>query len=300
MNRYYYQADTIKFYQMPQVFYKPESQYVKMKSLSKELYMLLMDRNSLSIANGWFDKDGRIFFYFKQDDLRSMLNTSNKTLINSFNQLVEMNLIEVVRQGVNKPNKIYLLKPESQEHSGSVKITHQEVENLHPNHTEFNKTEIKTLKHDIDVDINEEDKNFVVRLDIKYEAIGFKELQDFYGKTVVTKKINSPSYKKAITNVTHKLAYLKKCLESDRQDTLLKQQKQELQEQHDLFTTQTNGDVVISGYDETWMDYKTKTVYYNLATGEQLTDDEIDYLKENNQLDFLLANNTIFKLEVQQ
>ena len=113
--RAYTPEDCLKFYQMPQIFYNKESKYFKLmkNGIARELYMLLKDRNELSIKNGWIDKDGYIYFYFKQEELAEMLRVSPPTLRKAFNELKDAELIHVVRQGMNLPNILYLLQPEN-------------------------------------------------------------------------------------------------------------------------------------------------------------------------------------------
>ena len=113
--RAYTPEDCLKFYQMPQIFYNKESKYFKLmkNGIARELYMLLKDRNELSIKNGWIDKEGYIYFYFKQEELAEMLRVSPPTLRKAFNELKDAELIHVVRQGMNLPNILYLLQPEN-------------------------------------------------------------------------------------------------------------------------------------------------------------------------------------------
>ena len=113
--RAYTPEDCLKFYQMPQIFYNKESKYFKLmkNGIARELYMLLKDRNELSIKNGWIDKEGYIYFYFKQEELAEMLRVSPPTLRKAFNEFKEAELIHVVRQGMNLPNILYLLQPEN-------------------------------------------------------------------------------------------------------------------------------------------------------------------------------------------
>ena len=113
--RAYTPEDCLKFYHMPQIFYNKESKYFKLmkNGIARELYMLLKDRNELSIKNGWIDKEGYIYFYFKQEELAEMLRVSPPTLRKAFNELKDAELIHVVRQGMNLPNILYLLQPEN-------------------------------------------------------------------------------------------------------------------------------------------------------------------------------------------
>ena len=60
------------------------------------------------------DADGYVFIYFVETDLAKECGIDVKTVRRSINRLKEVHLIEVVQQGCNKPNRIYVLKPEYQ------------------------------------------------------------------------------------------------------------------------------------------------------------------------------------------
>ena len=168
--RAYTKEDYLKFYQMPQIFYNNKSKYFELmkNGTARELYMLLKDRNELSVKNGWIDEEGYIYFYFKQEELAEMLRVSLPTLRKAFNELKNADLIHVVRQGMSMPNIIYLLQPEndveSQEElgqkeffyqdrknfsnkterifpSGQKEFFHQDRKNFSPNNTNINYTE---------------------------------------------------------------------------------------------------------------------------------------------------------------
>lgn len=144
--RAYTPEDCLKFYQMPQIFYNKESKYFKLmkNGIARELYMLLKDRNELSIKNGWIDKEGYIYFYFKQEELAEMLRVSPPTLRKAFNELKDAELIHVVRQGMNLPNILYLLQPENdvetQEELGYKNSFYPDGKILSSNNTKFNYT----------------------------------------------------------------------------------------------------------------------------------------------------------------
>jgi Fic family protein len=79
-----------------------------MSPMAKILYGIFLDRNSLSRVNGWVDEQGRVFFYFKHTEAAEMLNVTEKTVRKLMKELVEYELLEVVRQGCNLPNILYL------------------------------------------------------------------------------------------------------------------------------------------------------------------------------------------------
>jgi DnaD/phage-associated family protein len=138
------------FYQMPQWLY--EEPYNVLSDKAKQIYMFLFDRRTLSIQNKWFDEEGDVFVYFTNEQLMEKLNCSNKPIIQAKKELSDYGLIKEVRQGVNKPNRLYILgSVESTQRkcrkytSGSVESTHQEVSKVHTINTNNIKTEyIKT------------------------------------------------------------------------------------------------------------------------------------------------------------
>jgi len=117
-NRVRYTANSVyinKFYQMPKFLFECE----EFKDLSnngkvlsndaKVLYMLLKDRHELSLSNGWLDDNGFVYLIYTRQDMQEIMNVSKNTITKIVNELKKYNLIEEVKQGVQKPNLIYLL-----------------------------------------------------------------------------------------------------------------------------------------------------------------------------------------------
>jgi len=101
-----------KFFQIPKVFFTSD-RYINMSNNAKIAWALLRERSSVSKKNKWFDKDTkRIYFIFKNEDLMDILNISGKaTVVKVKKELRDNHLIEEVRLGKNRPNKMYLLYP---------------------------------------------------------------------------------------------------------------------------------------------------------------------------------------------
>ena len=123
------------FYQMPQWLYEPP--YNVLSDKAKQIYMFLFDRRTLSIQNKWFDEKGNIFVYYTNEQLMEKLNCSKPTIISAKKELADMGLLREFRQGVNKPNRLYI--------SGSKKTLLQEVKNIDPIKTDNIKTNISRL-----------------------------------------------------------------------------------------------------------------------------------------------------------
>lgn len=74
---------------------------------AKLLYALLLDRATLSQANGWLDEDGRIYLVFPIEKIAAALDRSPMTVKIALSELENAGLIERRRSGFSKPNHIY-------------------------------------------------------------------------------------------------------------------------------------------------------------------------------------------------
>jgi hypothetical protein len=110
-NEYYYahDIDTFIFYRIPKALFS--TAYTSLDCEAKVLYGLLLDRNGLSKKNAWVDKMDRVFIYFERTEAGELLGVKKEKAIKLFKQLQEFDLIDDVRQGCGKPNRIYVKKP---------------------------------------------------------------------------------------------------------------------------------------------------------------------------------------------
>lgn len=97
------------FYQIPKSLLTQKN-YKGLNSDAKIIYSILRDRMSLSRKNKWKDENDDIFLLFKQQDISDILGLSTSTVSRAMKQLETFGLIEVKRQGLNRPNKIYIHK----------------------------------------------------------------------------------------------------------------------------------------------------------------------------------------------
>ena len=152
--KYFYgrrQADLFSFIRIPQLLLT-EERFDNLSCEAMVLYGLLLNRMCLSAENGWFDDEGRVFVYWKVDDAAKKIKCHPKKAGKVFKELEEFELIERKRQGLTKPNLIYVLdfsEEVSDGHfqkcqndiSGNVEETSQEVSNEHTNNTKNNKND---------------------------------------------------------------------------------------------------------------------------------------------------------------
>lgn len=113
MNNNLYKINEVtqhKYYQVPKELYTNPRYKTVINNDAKMLYALLLDRMELSRTNGWIEDDGTIFLIFKREDLADMLGICVTTVWRAIKQLKEVGLIEEKRQGLNRPNLIYIGK----------------------------------------------------------------------------------------------------------------------------------------------------------------------------------------------
>lgn len=179
-----------RFFRIPKALFY-DSKYKEMMLESKNAYALIKDRFELSLQNGWVDKNGDVFLIFKNQDLQELLQVGEKKVIAIKKELNKFDLLEEERQGLNKPNRLYIgniatsqisEKPQNgviyranplgdkelskrqfrncqNDRSRTVKSTGQELSNRQSNDTERNETkksdtEIKKSFEDDDLNNN--------------------------------------------------------------------------------------------------------------------------------------------------
>ncbi len=162
------------FYKLPKFLFSDD--FSKMSNDAKVLYAILLDRMSLSTENNWFDDNDDVYIYYKVEKICEIMQRGNKTVIKLKKELQDYSLISEKRQGVNKPNRIYvrnLLKNRKckNDTSRNVKNTSQEVYKLHTNKTKSNKTEnSKTTTSKKNVVVSPDSIKFYK--DLIYNSIG--------------------------------------------------------------------------------------------------------------------------------
>ena len=94
--------------------YLPYPRFLLQEDLTqtaKLLYALLLDRATLSQANGWLDEGGRIYLVFPIEKIAAVLDRSTMTVKTALSELEDAGLIERRRSGFSKPNRIYVKLP---------------------------------------------------------------------------------------------------------------------------------------------------------------------------------------------
>ena len=75
---YYYggESEQFAFYRIPRQLVTG-SYFKNLSTDAKLLYGLLLDRMSLSMKNGWYDEQGRVYIYYPLDEIQEALCCSH-------------------------------------------------------------------------------------------------------------------------------------------------------------------------------------------------------------------------------
>lgn len=165
------EAETYTFYRIPKVLFT-EPVFSGLSTEAKLLYGLLLDRMQISIRNGWLDQEGRVFIYYTIDAVMEALSCGNKkagTLLAELDDRKGIGLITRIRQGLGKPDRIYVHKcvlPEmSKGHfqtcqndtSGDVEKTVPDMSEGHANKKEINKNNLNKIDSNLFLSADELD-----------------------------------------------------------------------------------------------------------------------------------------------
>ena len=232
-----------KYYQIPQELFFNERYKDKLNSDSKILYAFLLDRLTLSIKNKWINENGEVYLIFTRQEVQEKLNLSDKTVSKAFRQLTDTQLIYEKRQGLGKPNLLFVGKIQHQNNlaepeelrfqsrknydSGEGEITIQEPENLRAINTNNNNTNIiKTnsilshLEKVIYIDeMSRKDYEELFKANIEYDKLVqepknaklIEDIKNIVVETLISKKeyINIAKERKPIEVVKAQLLKLK-------------------------------------------------------------------------------------------
>lgn len=108
-----------------------DKRFFTLSSDAKILYELMVDRTMVSIENGWFDDNERVFIIYTLDEMSQKFNCSKTTCTKVMNELQKIGLIEKKRRGQGKPSIIYVKNIMTVESA-------QQVENVSDSNREWN------------------------------------------------------------------------------------------------------------------------------------------------------------------
>ena len=168
MKRYFTIYEEVKeqYYKIPKAFMLEESKYFEMSPMAKLIYSILSDRNSVSIKNKWVDEEKRVYFVYKQEELCKILGIKHTATARKYlKELETYELLERVRQGLNKPDRLYLLHPEVTEEEIYKILNNEETQKKE----EENSDKASKINGQIKNDYQENQKIAIGQIKIDYQ-----------------------------------------------------------------------------------------------------------------------------------
>lgn len=106
---YYYgsQADQFSFIRIPKLMLTG-NMFASLSIPAKVLYGVLLDRMSLSMKNGWFDEENRVFIIYQIGEIQEDLGFTKKKAMDLLSELETFGLLEKKRRGHGLPNILYI------------------------------------------------------------------------------------------------------------------------------------------------------------------------------------------------
>ena len=110
MSKYMYQHTKLPSYlPMPRFLIN-----LPISNTAKLLYTQFLGKAQLSQKNAWVDSQGRVYFVYPIHQIAVDMNKSVTTIKDVMRELVEAQLLEKISEGRGRPNRLYILFPDSE------------------------------------------------------------------------------------------------------------------------------------------------------------------------------------------
>ena len=185
----------------------PEISAENLRHYDQAKNSLMLERGYLSRINGWYDERGHPFIFFTIEEVMRSLSIGRSKAIGLLSDLEKSGLILRVRQGLGKPNRIYVGRFYSGENpadfrkyenqtSGSPEINLQEVRISATNKNDKSKTEKNKTNLINQMDPVDEMRTFfdiscgfeALKMDYPYRADQLEEIRELLVEVCTTTK----------------------------------------------------------------------------------------------------------------
>ena len=104
---YEHEAEQFAFYMIPKEIVE-DRPFCELSDGSKLLYSIILDRVKLSRKNGWIDDKNRVYIIFTVEEVQNTMRCAKQKATKLMQELETIGLIEKKRQGLGKPNLLYV------------------------------------------------------------------------------------------------------------------------------------------------------------------------------------------------
>ncbi|ARB39712.1 replication initiator protein A [Mammaliicoccus sciuri] len=153
------------------------------------IFLLCNRTVSLSIKNNWIDQNGDIYFIFTNENLQEVLGKSKNTITKIKKELEEVGLLEQVKTGFNRPNKLYLHEIETNinvekqiqkntENNDELSNS-KDSQSLDSNDTELSNTKLNNTEYNDMNDLNDIEHKHNYHSDHSYQFVTESDDKDY-------------------------------------------------------------------------------------------------------------------------
>ena len=100
-------GELFSYFRIPKALFQ-DSRFRQLSTDARTLYGILLDRMSLSVKNGWMDKQGRVYIIYTVREVQESLCCAEHKAVKLFRELEQIDLIERKRRGLGRPSLIYV------------------------------------------------------------------------------------------------------------------------------------------------------------------------------------------------
>ena len=100
-------GELFSYFRIPKALFQ-DSRFRQLSTDARTLYGILLDRMSLSVKNGWMDKQGRVYIIYTVREVQESLCCAEHKAVKLFRELEQADLIERKRRGLCRPSLIYV------------------------------------------------------------------------------------------------------------------------------------------------------------------------------------------------
>ena len=100
-------GELFSYFRIPKALFQ-DSRFRQLSTDARTLYGILLDRMSLSVKNGWMDKQGRVYIIYTVREVQESLCCAEHKAVRLFRELEQIDLIERKRRGLGRPSLIYV------------------------------------------------------------------------------------------------------------------------------------------------------------------------------------------------
>ncbi len=178
---YYYgnQAEQFSFIKIPRMLLLDPT-FAPLSIQSKLLYGVLLDRMGLSMRNGWFDEENRVYIIYQISEIQDDLGFSKRKAIDYLTELERFGLVEKKRRGRGLPSILYIKS-----------FMAKEAENLRSTDRETSEADSVEIRSD-ENDTSEDDTLLVRSVEIDTSRSSQIALQEVQESTLLEVRKSAP------------------------------------------------------------------------------------------------------------